>query len=222
MLSSSITQSVNSAQTISPIKLNVRRPALLPPPSPIFAEFLKRARNLEPVNRPVGAHLQAFSTARTVQSNPPAGLYRIPRGGADVGLRRGNEIRFDELIERTSANFGLPSSLVKAVVRAESGFDAKAVSPMGASGLMQLMPGTARSLGVDDPFDPEQNINAGVEYLSRQLDRFGSVALALAAYNAGPNSVVEYGGIPPYRETQEYVSRVLEFQREIATDSELP
>ena len=146
MLSSSITQSVNSAQTISPIKLNVRRPALLPPPSPIFAEFLKRARNLEPVNRPVGAHLQAFSTARTVQSNPPAGLYRIPRGGADVGLRRGNEIRFDELIERTSANFGLPSSLVKAVVRAESGFDAKAVSPMGASGLMQLMPGTARSV----------------------------------------------------------------------------
>ena len=136
----------------------------------------------------------------------PASLYRIPRGGDDVGLRRANEIRFEALIDKASANFGVASSLVKAVVKAESGFNERAVSGAGAIGLMQLMPGTARSLGVVDPYDPEQNIDAGVDYLSRQLERFDSVPLALAAYNAGPNAVSRYGGIPPYQETRAYVA----------------
>ena len=185
MLSTSSNQIANSAVAISRIRRNVRRPALLPPPNPIFASLLKRARNLEPVNRLAGISTP-FRSVVNADVKSPASLYRIPRGGDDVGLRRANEIRFEALIDKASANFGVASSLVKAVVKAESGFNERAVSGAGAIGLMQLMPGTARSLGVVDPYDLEQNIDAGVDYLSRQLERFDSVPLALAAYNAGP------------------------------------
>jgi hypothetical protein len=93
---------------------------------------------------------------------------------------------------------------------AESGFDPRAVSPKGALGLMQLMPGTARELGVSDPFDPAQSVRGGARYLRRLLDRFGGrLDLALAAYNAGPGAVEEHGGVPPYRETREYVRKVI-------------
>ena len=199
----------------------MRRPAILPPPSPIFAEFLKRARNFGSVNGSVGRGFRAVSTVQTAESKLSVALYRIPRGGSDLGSSSGDKVLFNSLIQTASSSFGLPSSLVKAVVRAESAFDVTAISPQGARGLMQLMPGTARSLGVDDPFNPEQNIRAGVEYLSRQLDRFGSVPLALAAYNAGPDAVLKYGGVPPYEETRNYISRVLAYQREFATEPEV-
>jgi soluble lytic murein transglycosylase-like protein len=96
------------------------------------------------------------------------------------------------------------------VVKAESNFDPTAVSGAGAAGLMQLMPGTAASLGVEDVFNPEQNVEGGVRLLRQLLDRYqGNVVYALAAYNAGPGAVDRYGGVPPYRETQTYVPRVL-------------
>jgi len=104
--------------------------------------------------------------------------------------------------------YGVPPALALAVVQQESGGHQSAVSNKGASGLMQLMPATARELGVD-PADPLQNIDGGVRYLAQQLNRFGSVPLALAAYNAGPGAVQQYRGIPPYAETQNYVKRIM-------------
>lgn len=111
-------------------------------------------------------------------------------------------------VDRVEQDYGLPQGLVHAVIHQESRGRVNAVSVKGALGLMQLMPGTAAQLGVN-PYDPEQNVRGGARYLRQQIDRFGSIPLALAAYNAGPGAVLRYGGIPPYRETQNYVSTIM-------------
>ena len=111
--------------------------------------------------------------------------------------------------DAASARTGVPATLLAAVAKQESGFNATAVSPVGAEGLMQLMPGTAKSLGVSDPMNPTQAINGAADYLRTLIDKFGSTKLALAAYNAGPGAVLRYNGVPPYPETQHYVSNVL-------------
>ena len=114
------------------------------------------------------------------------------------------------LIRKYSQIYGVDPSLVRAVMRNESGFNASAVSPKGAQGLMQLMPGTAALMGVKNPFDPEQNIAGGVGYLRHCLDRFQhNVPLAVAAYNAGPDRVAQCGAVPPINETQTFVSNVM-------------
>jgi soluble lytic murein transglycosylase-like protein len=113
-------------------------------------------------------------------------------------------------VAELSQKYGLDPLLVDAVIRQESGYQPKVVSKAGAIGLMQLMPSTAAGLGVKNPYDPLQNMEGGIKYLSQQLKRFdGNVALALAAYNAGPNAVAKYKGVPPYRETQHYVRTIL-------------
>jgi soluble lytic murein transglycosylase-like protein len=119
-------------------------------------------------------------------------------------------------VGRAAAKYGLAPGLIRSVIRAESNFQADAVSPAGALGLMQLMPGTAEDLGVSDPLDVEQNIDGGCRYLRQMLDRFdGDLKLALAAYNAGPGAVEKHNGRVPYAETRQYVSRVLRhFARE--------
>jgi soluble lytic murein transglycosylase len=123
--------------------------------------------------------------------------------------RRAPSLDLLPLIERYAQARGLDPVLVQAVIQAESAYDPRAVSRKGAIGLMQLMPETARELGVD-PWDPEQNVRGGTLYLRRLIDAFeGDVRLALAGYNAGPGAVKRYGGIPPYSETTTYVSRVL-------------
>jgi hypothetical protein len=120
-----------------------------------------------------------------------------------------------EMLAHAGAAHHIDEDLLASVVRAESGGQVRAVSRTGAKGLMQLMPGTATALGVDDAFQPEQNIAGGTAYLDSLLTRYhDNVALALAAYNAGPGAVDKYHGIPPYRETREYVARVIrEFNR---------
>lgn len=111
-------------------------------------------------------------------------------------------------VAQVEKEYALPQGLVHAVIHQESRGRVDAVSIKGAFGLMQLMPGTAAQLGVN-PYDPEQNVRGGALYLRQQIDRFGSIPLALAAYNAGPGAVLRYGGIPPYRETQNYVSTIM-------------
>ncbi len=142
---------------------------------------------------------------------PPDSRYKLflksytPRGDAGSG-------DIEDIIKEASRAHGLPINLLRAVIRAESNFDPKAVSPKGAMGLMQLMPGTARDLYVRDPFSPKENIMAGAKYLRTLLERFNwDLRLALAAYNAGPERVETSKGIPNIPETVEFVQRVLKF-----------
>jgi soluble lytic murein transglycosylase-like protein len=134
-------------------------------------------------------------TTRPVREGP------VPRSGDT----------FRHLILQAAERYALAPKLVESVIRVESNFEPRAVSPKGARGLMQLMPGTAKLLGVQDAFDVGQNIEGGVRHLRGLLDRYsGNVALALAAYNAGAEAVARHGGIPPFAETQAYVARILQ------------
>jgi hypothetical protein len=125
-----------------------------------------------------------------------------------------NPAEYEQIIKNCADKYGVNSCLIKAVIHAESGYNPNAVSRKGATGLMQLMPGTARTLKVSNSFDPKDNVEGGVKYLRFLLDTFrGDVSLALAAYNAGMNKVAKFGGIPPYAETRNYVNRVLSYMQ---------
>lgn len=146
----------------------------------------------------------ALRGTAAVQSYAPVG---------DVGAPPGPGAREDHtaIAHRVSQEHGVNPRLVMAIIAQESGGNARAVSPAGAQGLMQLMPPTAATLGVQDPFDPEQNIRGGVTFLKWLLDKYnGDETLALAAYNAGPGAVDQYGGVPPFEETQRYIRNIRE------------
>lgn len=116
-----------------------------------------------------------------------------------------------ELIARYARTFNLEEALIKAVIKVESDYNPKAVSSKGAQGMMQLIPETAREMEVGDPFNPDDNIRGGSRYLRKMLDEFGTLELALAAYNAGPGSVRRHGGVPPFKETRLYIERVKKY-----------
>ncbi len=127
-------------------------------------------------------------------------------------IRRYSSEKYDDLISDASERSGVSFPLLKAIIKAESDFDPHAVSKKGATGLMQIMPENFKPLGINDPFDPWENINAGARYFKQMYDRFkGKLTLSLAAYNAGPTAVDRYKTIPPYEETQEYVRRVMKY-----------
>ena len=140
--------------------------------------------------------IQEFQPGRTI-APPPA-----PPAPAVLSV--------DQIVDQAGSKHSLDADFLRSVIRAESDFKVKAVSPKGAQGLMQLMPGTAASLGVRNSFDPAANVDGGARYLRELLQRYhGDVAKALAAYNAGPERVDHYKGVPPYRETRAYVSRII-------------
>jgi soluble lytic murein transglycosylase len=125
---------------------------------------------------------------------------------------RNSTKKYDDIITNASQQYDVSFPLLKAIIKAESDFDPRAVSKKGAKGLMQIMPENFKPLGVKDPFDPSQNIHAGARYFKQMYDRFkGKLSLSLAAYNAGPTAVEHYKTVPPYEETEAYVKRVLKF-----------
>lgn len=118
----------------------------------------------------------------------------------------------DAIFEEAAEKYHVPLNLLKAMAKAESNFDEKAVSSAGAQGVMQLMPTTAKALGVEDPFDARDNIMGGAKYIAEKLEQYnGDIGLALAAYNAGSGNVRKYGGVPPFRETRNYIKKIKEY-----------
>jgi soluble lytic murein transglycosylase-like protein len=160
------------------------------------------------VLRWIDDYLQEAGTASAAGTKTSSGTAQLRRPALVAeGKEKGN---FDTIINSISAKYNVDPRLVSAVVQTESNFNPNAESSCGAQGLMQLMPATAKDLGVKDSMDPTENLDGGVHYLSNMLNRFnGNVSMALAAYNAGPGAVAKYGGVPPYQETQTYVQRVL-------------
>ncbi len=147
-------------------------------------------------------------------TNAPKTTARYVMIMRETVVKRGKGEWLENIIKVKSDKYGVDPALVKALIKAESDFDTGALSDAGASGLMQLMPGTAAEMGVKDRTDPADNIEGGVKYLSRLLKQFGTdTRLAIAAYNAGENAVLRYGTVPPFAETEAYVKKVLRYYK---------
>ncbi len=175
---------------------------------------------------PIYVITQSDGTIRFTNRQPPKGVsvevFKARKGTFSFYKIKGGKVywnekavkeflrQYNDIITRASSVHNIPAHLIKAVIHAESSFNRLAISPKGAQGLMQLMPGTAQMLGVKNPFHVEENIEGGSKYLASLLRKYnGNLAYALAAYNAGEGAVERYKGIPPYSETRQYVKRVL-------------
>jgi soluble lytic murein transglycosylase-like protein len=156
------------------------------------------------------APVEAASGSRLPASEVQTGSPLLANYARNGGRNATGPLNLDDVVNSASGRYRLDPDLVNSVIKAESGFNARAVSPKGARGLMQLMPGTASQLGVPNAFDPQANVEGGTKYLRELLERYNfDLVKALAAYNAGPQRVEEFGGVPPYYETRAYVARVV-------------
>jgi soluble lytic murein transglycosylase-like protein len=170
-----------------------------------FLSGLAGGREVRPVVQEARADVPPVDTAA-----PNTNANAIANVGANTNTDADADDDMDAYIKAVAVRYNVPADLVAAVIEAESDNNPRAVSRRGARGLMQLMPKTARTLGVHDPFDPRANIDAGVRHLRALMDRFGNnLPLVLAAYNAGEVAVIKHRGVPPYRETRAYVKRIL-------------
>ena len=155
------------------------------------------------------AGYQTVQTKETSSAQSDKSFYNTLK---DAAKKLNAPASMDSIFEEAAAAYNVPLALLKAVGKAESGFNADAVSPAGAQGVMQLMPATAQALGVDNPFDARSNIMGGAKYIAEKLNEYnGDIELALAAYNAGSGNVSKYGGVPPFEETINYIKRIKEY-----------
>ena len=184
---------------------------------PRFAVFVLAALTWAPAAASAQIYAWRDASGTLVLSdrelNTPTKIYEVPGAPSyrttTADARPASGPRFDDIVVAHAQRHALRPELVRAVIQVESGYNPMATSPKGAMGLMQLMPATARELGVRNPYDPEDNIRGGTRYLRLLLDRYdGNEQLALAAYNAGSGAVDRYSGVPPYRETRDYVRKV--------------
>jgi soluble lytic murein transglycosylase-like protein len=199
-----ILMEINAMQTLGSVQSSQNTNS-----SSLFSEFLGEVlQNTEKT--------KSINTISPIQYNGTSDVYKPTnltiQNQAQATLTSGSTISsgYEDIIKKAAEKYNLPEKLISSVIKQESNFDATAISSAGATGLMQLMPGTAKYLGVTNPLDAEQNIMGGAKYLSQMLSQFnGNIETALAAYNAGPGTVNRYAGIPPYKETQNYVQKVM-------------
>ena len=179
--------------------------------------------SVESAAEPIYVYREAHGVVRFTNRAPPPGVraeaftaggrrFSVLGRGWSWSRARLHPNKYSEIIEGAARECQVDPALVKAIIHVESAFDPQAVSPKGALGLMQLMPGTARRHGVRNPFEPQQNIYGGTRHIAMLLRKYqGNLKFALAAYNAGEEAVEQYNGIPPYAETRDYVARVVSF-----------